>query len=344
MEEINEDDINYFYEKGYLTIKSLIPIETIDKIIEEVYINNPKNTKPGRLTDIWKEHDIIGKLAFNKKILDILEIIFKKKPIPFQTLNFYKGTEQKLHSDQIHFCSEPENLMCGVWIALEDITMEKGPLIYYPGSHKMEFMNMQKLNLKIGDYPSYEKKIEEIIEKSDFKPKYGLIKKGDVIIWHANLIHGGYKRIDDLTRMSMVIHYFFEGTKYWTPLNSSLNNRVYRNEKDFVNQKFRNIPSTQDLIKDNSDILKSDVDPVLQRVKIKNESLWVKYYKKKYNDLSNLSDIEAIKHYYTHGIHENREFYDQSFNWLSYAKDNKKLGIKDEKDAIIHFIRSKLGR
>ena len=37
------------------------------------------------------------------------------------------------------------------------------------------------------------------------------IKKGDVLIWHANLMHGGNKHVDkSKTRKSMVFHYFSE--------------------------------------------------------------------------------------------------------------------------------------
>ena len=36
-----------------------------------------------------------------------------------------------------------------------------------------------------------------------------MAKKGDVFIWHANLIHGGSPIKDhSLTRKSMVIHYY----------------------------------------------------------------------------------------------------------------------------------------
>jgi hypothetical protein len=314
---MDEIDKNEFDNKGYAIIKSLIPIETIDKIIEEIYTKNPENIIPGRLPDIWKNYDIIGKLSFDNKILKILKKLYNRKPIPFQTLNFYKGTEQKLHSDQIHFCSDPENFMCGVWIAFEDITMEKGPLVYYPGSHKMEFLNMQKLNLQPGDYPSYEKKIEEIIKNSNFKPEYGLIKKGDVIIWHANLIHGGHKRIGDLSRISMVIHYFFEGTRFWTPLLSSPNKIIYRDKKDFIDKRFYD-------------------DIIINQEKYKN--LWVKYYKNKYKDLSIMSDEAAINHYYKYGKFEEREFMKKDWDWEDYKNDNKDILIKSEMDAINHYI------
>jgi ectoine hydroxylase-related dioxygenase (phytanoyl-CoA dioxygenase family) len=230
------------YDKnGYLIVKSVIDDDTIDKIIHEIYEKHPENKNSSRITDAWKEYDIIGYLAFNKKIMNILSHLYKRKPIPFQTLNFYTGTEQKLHSDQIHFCSFPLNFMCGVWIALEDISIDSGPLIYYPGSHKLPFYTMQHLKVKPGNYAEYENKIEKKILKYGLEPKYGTIKKGDIIIWHANLIHGGSKRNDnDLTRKSIVIHYFFENCTYWTPLLSDEQNVVFRDPTKFVSNRFAN--------------------------------------------------------------------------------------------------------
>jgi ectoine hydroxylase-related dioxygenase (phytanoyl-CoA dioxygenase family) len=228
-----------FDNDGYLIIESVISNTTIDKIVDEIYEKHPENKNSERITNAWKEYDIIGYLAFNKKIMKILNQLYKRKPIPFQTLNFYVGTEQKIHSDQIHFCSYPINFMCGVWIALEDISMDSGPLIYYPGSHKLPFYSMQKLNIEPGNYAKYEKKIEKKFHKFGLPPKYGTIKKGDIIIWHANLMHGGSKRNNpDMTRKSIVIHYFFENCKYWTPVLSKPDNIVFRDPSDFVSNKF----------------------------------------------------------------------------------------------------------
>lgn len=272
---------------GYLIVKSVIDNDTIEKIVHEIYEKHPENKNQNRITDAWKHHDIIGYLAFNKKIMNILSHLYKRKPVPFQTLNFYLGTEQKIHSDQIHFCSDPLDLMCGVWIALEDVSMDSGPLVYYPGSHKLPFYTMQRLKLEPGNYLEYEKKIQEKINQSGLLPKYGDIKKGDIIIWHANLIHGGSKRNNiNLTRKSVVIHYFFEKCKYWTPILSGPNNIIYRNSSDFVDKKFA---STNPYDKTN-DIINA------------------KKYKSKYPDLQNFTDEQAIEHYYNHGIYENRKF------------------------------------
>jgi ectoine hydroxylase-related dioxygenase (phytanoyl-CoA dioxygenase family) len=254
--------IETYENDGYLIVKSIIDNNTIDKIVNEIYEKQPENKNSSRITDAWKQHDIIGYLAFNKKIIDILTHLYKRKPIPFQTLNFYVGTEQKLHSDQIHFCSFPLNFMCGVWVALEDISIDSGPLIYYPGSHKLPFYTMQHLKVTPGKYAEYEKKIEKKIEKNIKKfglsPKYGTIKKGDIIIWHANLIHGGSKRNDiNLTRKSVVMHYFFENCKYWTPLLSDEQNIVFRDPTQFVDKKFEN----NDYDTDNDNDYDSDYAP-----------------------------------------------------------------------------------
>jgi len=47
------------------------------------------------------------------------------------------------------------------------------------------------------------------VRKKDLRPKYFLPKKGDLLVWHANLLHGGEPIHDpSLTRKSMVIHFY----------------------------------------------------------------------------------------------------------------------------------------
>ncbi|HEY0067620.1 MAG TPA: hypothetical protein VGB46_09655, partial [Flavisolibacter sp.] len=63
----------------------------------------------------------------------------------------------------------------------------------------------------IGDktYTEYEKMIEEKIRESNLPKKIFTARKGDLLIWHANLFHGGEPHLDkDRTRKSMVFHYF----------------------------------------------------------------------------------------------------------------------------------------
>ncbi len=56
--------------------------------------------------------------------------------------------------------------MCGVWVALEDIDMDCGPLVYYPGSHKLPEVTLTDIGVTAdaSNYPKYEDYIENLIE------------------------------------------------------------------------------------------------------------------------------------------------------------------------------------
>lgn len=48
-------------------------------------------------------------------------------------------------------------------------------------------------------------------------------KKGDVLIWSSNIIHGGSKVLNEqASRYSMVTHYYFKDCIYYTPMLSNM--------------------------------------------------------------------------------------------------------------------------
>ncbi len=181
-----------------------------------------------RVQDAWLHTPAIGELARASAILRLLELAYGRKPFPFQTLNFYRGSRQGAHSDAIHFFARPAGFMAGVWIALEDIHPDSGPLFYYPGSHKLPSMTPQNMGITksrptVDDYnainPTH---IAALVDEHGLKAETRAIKKGQAIIWAANLLHGGEVVKDpSRTRQSLVVHYFFDGCDYFTPMWSS---------------------------------------------------------------------------------------------------------------------------
>jgi ectoine hydroxylase-related dioxygenase (phytanoyl-CoA dioxygenase family) len=164
----------------------------------------------------YKHSATIKEVMNDKGLIDLLSFILDKEVVPFQTLNFVKGSGQRAHSDSIHMTTYPLGYLIAVWIALEDIQPDSGPLFYFPGSHKLPYLLNDDFEnystaLKLGkrQYSDYEDLVEEIIAKSPYEKKVFLPHKGDVLVWHANLIHGGMPVLNDvLTRKSMVIHYY----------------------------------------------------------------------------------------------------------------------------------------
>lgn len=180
-----------------------------------------------RIQDAWTSNPDVGRIAANQTILDLLSTLYGRRAFPFQTLNFPVGTQQHFHTDTVHFSSVPERFMCGVWVALEDVTEDSGPLFYYPGSHRWPIYANDQIGRMVagsGGTPtqsSFEPLWEALVKTHGVEPVTFLPKKGEALIWTANLLHGGSRQLDkSRTRWSQVTHYYFEDCAYYTPMNS----------------------------------------------------------------------------------------------------------------------------
>jgi len=227
-----------FNKDGYIIIDLKLEDSFINRIEQDINRNlkigkikkNPSiyhyNESP-RIVEAWKFSKNIAKLALNRKIINLLDILYDRKALAFSTLNFIRGTEQPLHSDYMHFSSIPERYLAGAWVALEKTNKLNGPLAVVPGSHKFPIVDFNTLNCKKPDsiqslekcYRIYEEYVRNMVKITNSKVKPIYLKKGQAIIWAANLLHGGTKHIKkNMTRKSQVIHYHFKGClKYYNP-------------------------------------------------------------------------------------------------------------------------------
>ncbi|MEA2689215.1 MAG: hypothetical protein QOD51_1822, partial [Candidatus Eremiobacteraeota bacterium] len=188
----------------------------------------------GRVQDAWHDDPIVRAIASHSAVIDVLRVLYGREPIPFQTLNFLSGTEQRTHSDTIHFSSLPTGFMCGVWMALEDVTVRQGPLHYFPGSQRLPELDYEHLGIPavtgeqnwanpntLASYAQYEERIDALARENGFRRDELAIARGSFLIWSANLLHGGSPRDDrTLTRKSQVTHYYFDGSVPFTPMFS----------------------------------------------------------------------------------------------------------------------------
>lgn len=220
---LSDAEVETFHRDGILVAQSGLDHAVLDGISADLERLPPQRLadyREGRVLDAWRDAPNVRAAATFGPILAAVGQLYGAQPRPFQTLNFPRGTQQRAHSDSIHFNSEPFGMMCGVWLALEDIGPDQGPLVYYPGSHTLPEMNFEDLGLQpdYAHYRAYEDRIEEMIARHGFQPRYGLLKKGQMIVWSANVLHGGAAQNDmALGRRSQVTHYFFEGCRYWRP-------------------------------------------------------------------------------------------------------------------------------
>jgi ectoine hydroxylase len=218
-----QEQLKQWPDNGYLILKNCFEPEEIDAInaeidslLEQKKVRFRYNNR--KIMFSMYASRLIQRAATDKRITDVMKFILQMPVVAFQNINFFKGSEQKAHSDSIHMTTFPPGYLIAAWIALEDIDSTNGPLFYLPGSHKLPYLLNDKYEhgggkLILGSeaYEKYEVHLAEEIKRTAFAEKEFHAKKGDVLIWHANLLHGGKAITDEQrTRKSMVVHFYGE--------------------------------------------------------------------------------------------------------------------------------------
>jgi hypothetical protein len=222
------DRVRSFAERGYLVIDLDRPdFDDLAAAIERE-LEGEFAALGNRVQDAWAYVPAVRAIATDATVLTTLEALYGRRPVPFQTLNFKQGTQQATHSDLVHFNSIPPRYMAGVWVALEDVRPESGPLHYYPGSQRLPVFELHDLDLagsstanRDQKYALYEQFMVELIQQSGLPKETVSLRRGQALIWASNLLHGGEPIADPgSTRRSQVTHCYFEGCRYYTPLHS----------------------------------------------------------------------------------------------------------------------------
>lgn len=234
------ETVRTFARDGFLRLRIADP--DFDRLADEAIRQVDWSRSNGiRLQDAWQDVEAVRRLAALPEVLDLLELLYGRAPIPFQTLNFRVGTQQETHTDSIHFNSRPQRFMCGVWIALEPIDEHNGALHYYPGSHRLPVLDVNDIGLIADEgsidanYATYVEMLQALIRTHGLTKRVAVVDRGEAIVWAANLYHGGEPILDPgRTRYSQVTHYYFEGCAYYAPLvsNPYLNQIVRPDRKD----------------------------------------------------------------------------------------------------------------
>lgn len=241
LSEPERERLRSFHRHGYLIVEDLFDEEAVEEVKAQVAplldgTEPDPRRHPGRFQDAWQERPAARAMATDERVLAILRGLYGREPIPFQTLNFRVGTEQRAHADTIHFSTIPRRFLCGVWVALEDVGERNGSLVYYPGSHRLPDYDYDDLGLRYinpqrgapldqltyADHERYEDFVEGLMAAHGLERTILEARKGTALFWAAGLVHGGGPILEPgSTRWSQVTHYYFEDCIYYAPICSN---------------------------------------------------------------------------------------------------------------------------
>ena len=192
---------------------------------------------PGRSLNPHRKVGALCQILKHPGLKHWIQVLMEREPKPLQTILSHKGSQQGLHSDSIHMTTYPLGYLTAAWIAFEDIDPDSGPLVFYPGSHRLPYVFSKDVNLTEAEFKNegyapyhekYEPRIRDLAAQTGVEPHYFHARRGDVLIWHANLIHGGSARRNmQLSRKAMVCHFFVKGSFVYHDLAATRSMQQY---------------------------------------------------------------------------------------------------------------------
>ncbi|MDZ4261855.1 MAG: phytanoyl-CoA dioxygenase family protein [Pseudomonadota bacterium] len=215
--------------EGYALVKSAIPTSLLEKFerelqelwrnpgscqmeVQGVGVTTMEHAKTldlshhhYRIIEIQKHLASAREIAYHPSIIGGFVSLFGREPEFCQSLTFEWPSEQPLHQDWcfVTTCAPNVPRLAGVWVAIDKVDADNGPLLYYPGSHRMP-----RYNYSQATHDGFRPYLENHVEGS--QAKTFLANPGDVLLWHGDLAHAGSAAINkSKRRLSLVLHYSF---------------------------------------------------------------------------------------------------------------------------------------
>jgi phytanoyl-CoA hydroxylase len=235
--ESDAERLRHWVADGYVILERGVEPETCDRLRadldrafldgdERLLMHSPADedyqplqagldTELARVVDVYAFYESARAALFSGPIVHFLRTVFDDAPLLFQSLTFEKGSQQGMHQDTAFVVTTSPLELAASWIALEDIRPGSGELMYLDGSHRLPeylFSGKYKHWNPKRDGDEQEAEWQELMsrnaERMGLDHKTFLANKGDVLIWSADLAHGGSPVSDpSLTRKSLVGHY-----------------------------------------------------------------------------------------------------------------------------------------
>ena len=218
---LDENQLKYFQENGFLVLKNFADTTLCDEILEKAKFHLQNKIAPieteqeymqkniteitvRRLRQVYDREEVFQKWMTNEKIRPILKQILNDTPVltlahhnSIMTKLPHESTRTFWHQDRRYWNFENNDLV-SVWLSLGDEFLENGLLEFIPKSHKITF-EKEQFDEADNFLDSHPKNIELIKTKVHTN-----LQKGDVVLFHCKTLHHANKNITDKPKISFV--------------------------------------------------------------------------------------------------------------------------------------------
>jgi ectoine hydroxylase-related dioxygenase (phytanoyl-CoA dioxygenase family) len=221
---ISADNIDFYTNHGYLIAPALVSQNEVNELrTETAAIFRGERGYVDGLVDVGEnetDNDVLKKYVaihfphklsesihaflFHQKITDVLTNIVSPNMKCMQSMLFVKGpgkAGQSWHQDEYYIPTRDRSLV-GVWIAIDDATVENGCLWIVPGrpGHIM-----QRVKNDSGEYADVDT-VDVSAYKNEMIPVE--VKSGSVVFFNGYTLHSSLRnKTTDCFRTALVNHY-----------------------------------------------------------------------------------------------------------------------------------------
>ncbi|KAK3524077.1 hypothetical protein QTP70_018016, partial [Hemibagrus guttatus] len=203
------DKVRFFFEKGVFN--------------ENAEFTVPKERSLNKIGHALHAHEFVFKsITHSPKVQNLAKKLGLISPVVLQSMYIFKqpgfGGEVMPHQDATFLYTEPLGQVMGVWIALEDATLDNGCLWFIPGSHRSNGITRRMVRAPKGTFPLTDFiGREQNYDDSLFVP--APVKKGGMILIHGEVVHRSAANTSDASRHVYTFHIMDSENTCWSPEN-----------------------------------------------------------------------------------------------------------------------------
>lgn len=211
---------------GYVILPGLIGDDLLDAYADAWQADNADRPGGWPYNTPYMHVPAVRDLCCTEAIADALQLVIGEPCGVHLNLTGWRSTTRDWHQDGYLNPDSNRDWYAAVWIALDDIHPDAGPFEFIPGSHRAVAPIRQDATRRAiaeqcgpdaANSPLWPRHSEAILtplveqwiaEHPEFPVHRFYAQRGDVLIWHARLLHRGSRPNDpDLERRACIAHY-----------------------------------------------------------------------------------------------------------------------------------------
>ena len=229
---ITRDHIQFYRKNGYIKLKDVLSEgvlefygrEITNKVIELNTQDTPMEERTTynqaflQVTNIWRESEIVKEFVFGKRLGHIASDLMETDGARlYHDQALYKeagGGFTPWHADQFYWPLASDKSIT-VWVPLQEIPLEMGPVAFSPGSHKLRGGR----DMEISD--ESEEKIQRLLDEQGFGCDHSRYDLGEVSFHAGWTYHRAHPNKTDRARQVMTIIYIDRDMRLAEPKNDN---------------------------------------------------------------------------------------------------------------------------